>query len=318
MQTTWEHAAGDFDDFLIGDSGSATLAISGGASLSNGSVILGNQPGGDGHLTIAGTGSLLSATDVQNGAGGTGRITLDGGSIGASTVHVGNGRLEGSGLVTANVVNAGRVAPGTSSVPLGQINVEGDFFQEPGGTIEIEIGAAGSDLLSISGVAVLDGTLEVTLDAGFTPAPGSSLVVVDYGELATTFAMIDTPALEGDLTLAAVYGLTELSLVATLPGDANLDFAVDRADAAVVLKHLGLSAGATFEQGDFDGDGAVGLADLALLQAYFGQSVVLSPSAQAVPEPGCAWLLLAGWFFLPRQRRAAGSERSQEKSRIIW
>jgi hypothetical protein len=48
----------------------------------------------------------------------------------------------------------------------------------------------------------------------------------------------------------------------SIPGDANLDGTVDRRDLAIVARHLGATCGTTFEQGDFDGDGAVSTIDM--------------------------------------------------------
>jgi hypothetical protein len=50
------------------------------------------------------------------------------------------------------------------------------------------------------------------------------------------------------------------------PGDANLDGRVDRADAEIVTRHLGLTGGAAWTDGDFTGEGRVELHDLAIVQ----------------------------------------------------
>ena len=73
---------------------------------------------------------------------------------------------------------------------------------------------------------------------------------------------------------------------------------VDRTDAALFAQHFGTSTGRIWTTGDFNGDGATTLADLALLQSHIGQFVTPSPSAAAsaaaVPEPSTAALLLCG------------------------
>ncbi|MCC5829936.1 MAG: PKD domain-containing protein [Phycisphaeraceae bacterium] len=66
--------------------------------------------------------------------------------------------------------------------------------------------------------------------------------------------------------------LLEDVLVA-LPGDANLDGVVDDSDLAIVQANL-LMSGAGFTDGDFTGDGRVGLRDAFLLLEHHGQSVV--------------------------------------------
>lgn len=54
------------------------------------------------------------------------------------------------------------------------------------------------------------------------------------------------------------------------PGDVNGDGSVGLADLATLLANFGTAQGATLEMGDLDGDGDVDLADLATLLANFG------------------------------------------------
>jgi len=49
------------------------------------------------------------------------------------------------------------------------------------------------------------------------------------------------------------------------PGDANFDYKVDMLDFAILAANWNVSSGATWEMGDFDGDGAVGSADFSIL-----------------------------------------------------
>jgi hypothetical protein len=76
--------------------------------------------------------------------------------------------------------------------------------------------------------------------------------------------------------------VTLLSLFA--PGDANGDQFVDRADAAILARNLGMTTGALWSHGDFDYNQRVDLLDLALLQANFGQGPV-GPNSSPIPEP---------------------------------
>jgi hypothetical protein len=89
----------------------------------------------------------------------------------------------------------------------------------------------------------------------------------------------------------------------SLPGDLNLDGAVNRADLALLVGNYGLTAGATGVQGDMNGDGRVALTDMMLLR-----SMMTSPggSPDAVPEPS-AYLVscmgLAAAAFARSRRR---------------
>jgi len=80
--------------------------------------------------------------------------------------------------------------------------------------------------------------------------------------------------------------------IATANADANADGQVDRADTAVLAANYGRRNGATYWQGDFDGDGMVGLSDLAIMKAHLGEGV--AGSAAAVPEPSAVVLAVVG------------------------
>jgi hypothetical protein len=94
-----------------------------------------------------------------------------------------------------------------------------------------------------------------------------------------------------------------------VPGDANGDDVVDRADLAILTSHYGTTTGATFADGDFTGDGRVGLADLTILKNNFGNTASPangSPTA-TVPEPSTLWLTLVVWSWLSCRRKWRGS-----------
>jgi uncharacterized protein YkwD len=80
-----------------------------------------------------------------------------------------------------------------------------------------------------------------------------------------------------------------------IPGDANMDGAVNVADVVILTTNLGKSNGAMWGQGNFDLDGAVTIRDLQILQAHL---TTPSPSpglpATAIPEPVSAILAAIG------------------------
>ncbi len=85
----------------------------------------------------------------------------------------------------------------------------------------------------------------------------------------------------------------------SLPGDMDGDGDVDRQDAMLFGRVLGAESNPPGGPGDFDGDGLIGLADLAMLQAYLGQTLPDSAfSSATVPEPSSV-LLLVGAFLIP-------------------
>jgi hypothetical protein len=110
----------------------------------------------------------------------------------SAPTFVNGGRIEGAGQVIAPaIVNAGRIAPGSSP---GLLTIDSDLQMETTSALEIEIDGALAgdfDVLAIKGDASLGGELSVARLAGYTPALGDSFTVmtmagVRSGEFATT------------------------------------------------------------------------------------------------------------------------------------
>jgi len=81
-----------------------------------------------------------------------------------------------------------------------------------------------------------------------------------------------------------------------IPGDANFDGKVNKADAAILGQCWGRT-GATWIMGDFNRDGRVGAADAAILTANWGYD---ASETTGVPEPTLyiLYILLAGATLL--------------------
>jgi hypothetical protein len=80
----------------------------------------------------------------------------------------------------------------------------------------------------------------------------------------------------------------------TLPGDADFDGDVDRADAEIVRNNLGMTDSPQFTDGDFDFSGRVDGDDLLAMLLRFGRPQATFHSAgqaAAVPEPTTLVLL---------------------------
>lgn len=125
-------------------------------------------------------------------------------------------------------------------------------------------------------------------------------------------------------TLVAFEITSEVADPATA-GDANLDGLVDAADVAVFAQSYGALSGGRWEDGDFDGDGAVTLGDLALLASHLpvaevNQATQTEPKTDlvATPEPGgmvlavasMTALLGAGWLLRRKRGRQIAAKRS--------
>jgi hypothetical protein len=61
--------------------------------------------------------------------------------------------------------------------------------------------------------------------------------------------------------------------IVVLPGDYNRNNWVDGSDLLIYQQHVGTTSGATFTQGDANGDGAVNSADNTIWSSNFGQDL---------------------------------------------
>jgi parallel beta-helix repeat protein len=84
---------------------------------------------------------------------------------------------------------------------------------------------------------------------------------------ASTNALYDLTG-DGTVDTADVQFLVS-DLLGTQSGDANLDGRIDRNDARILASYFGQTGAPDWASGDFDGDGNIGLADLAHLQRNF-------------------------------------------------
>jgi len=173
-----------FNDLVV-TSGEFTVAA-GSASINGGTV---NTPGG---FTKLGAGAL-DATSTFNVAG---PANIEGGALivngrftagGGLTVFQ-SALLGGSGVINANVINNGTISPGNSP---GTLTINGDFTQNAGGTLLIEIANLNVfDRLIVTGAASLAGTLQVA-DLGGQLAFGQQYEILQAGSINGTFDDIE-------------------------------------------------------------------------------------------------------------------------------
>lgn len=92
-------------------------------------------------------------------------------------------------------------------------------------------------------------------------------------ELSGTAGQPDAGVLTGgEFTLTGGFWPGASTSPCTTPGDLDGDGAVGLSDLATLLAHFGTTSGAVSADGDLDGDGDVDLEDLAGLLAGFGTS----------------------------------------------
>ena len=143
---------------------------------------------------------------VQSGGAfsNTGTLELGGGAVFTSAgglINDPTGSLCGTGRIVGSVDSSGLIAPGASP---GQLAITGNLTLHSGSVTQMELGGSVRsteyDAMVISGLLAFDGTLDVTPYNGYTPAPGTSFDLFDWGSASGVFAGINLPALVNGLT----------------------------------------------------------------------------------------------------------------------
>ena len=173
-------------------SGSGTLSYDGiGArpSLSNLGIIRTSAANGNTTIGIPLTnrGVITAAYGTLTLSGGytqtAGTTTLNGGTLaGAEAFNIQGGVLSGAGQINAGVINGGSVIPGGMGA-IGVLYIQGPYTQTTTGQLVTELSGLDTtqyDQLLVSGPATLNGSLQIHLRNGFTPAVGNNFTVLTY------------------------------------------------------------------------------------------------------------------------------------------
>jgi hypothetical protein len=261
---------------IVWESGNVTATN--GAQLNNLGGAMFEMQAGD---TFGGTGSfqnagtfLYSNTGVGSfglALGNTGTLDLDGqaGGILALTgqfTHQSTGIIQGNGTLDLTAANVptfdGRVNPGTSP---GIVNIAGDVVMSSLTAANIELGGLNVgteyDQLNVSGAISIDGTLNVTLINGFTPAIGNTFRVLTFTSRSGEFADTTGIDLGGGLALDLVWNATSLDLVVTDASPAPTEQIVFFSDSGGGLDLAVVSVSA-------DGGGLSRVADTGVPTSY--------------------------------------------------
>jgi autotransporter-associated beta strand protein len=255
------------------------------ASNTNGKLINSGSPlVNTGRLNIgtaAAHGGLVSLgfTTLRN----SGTITNNG-TINGNVVNEPGGVVLGDGVINGTVSNSSIVNPGNSP---GTLTINGGFAQSSDGELLIELaGPTSYDQLHVTGDATLNGNLTVRLLDGFIPTVGQSYPILTANAISGTFSSEVFPPV-ANLGFDVIFSAqtVALSVVPALPGDYNVDGAVNAADYVVWRKN----PGGTYTQDDY----SIWRANFgAMIRSGSSQFATLSLSP-VIPEPTSLFLLLS-------------------------
>ncbi len=183
---------------LVGNDGASLVGNDGASLIGNDSAgLIGNDSAGlignDSAGLISDNGAILVGNDGASLAQ-TGAAAL----ISNSTSQFNGGTLSGSGNLVGSVTNAGATfGPGNSP---GMFFISGNFTQNEGGTLSLEIGGTSIrnpreyDQLIISGQATLGGRLVVNTLNGYVTPAGQGVPALFFESRTGTFSRISSNA----------------------------------------------------------------------------------------------------------------------------
>ena len=154
-----------------------------------------------------------------------GLTLLDGGNLAAQAqaVQISGGSLVGFGSITLanaqNLINSSSMSPG---LPVGELDIAGNYQQTASGILNIDIGGyspgTNFDLMTVAaggggGAANLNGTLRVAFTNGFVPTNGATFKFLTAGTRAGTFTTFNFPS--NDFGMQVSYDATSASVKVT-------------------------------------------------------------------------------------------------------
>ncbi len=313
-------------NLYAGYSGTATVTQTGGTNTVAGILCFGYGTASSGAYNL--NGGVLALHGLAAGSG-TALFNFGGGTLRADANFTSNLPVTLTGLNGNATVNTnghavslsgalsgvgGLTKTGSGALTLAGPNNYNGLTTVAGGVLDLlgnSIGTPGAwnPVLNLAGADIQAGKIVFDYAGGTDPAATIKALLTasydggrwDRGEFRCSTATAN------GLTLGWIDDTAnqQVIVMATIPGDFNLDGIVDSQDRAIWASHV--FTGTTWAQGDANYDGTVNGLDRDILAANSLRSVGSSSFAVPVPEPGTIALLAAGLFALlidARRRRA--------------
>ncbi len=281
--------------------GELTLSSNSFANVT-GNLTMTGQMTGAGTLGKSGTGTLrLDAGSVNTGAfsvtAGTLVVANETGSAhgtGSLTIGV-NGTLSGDGSVggTGVTIN-GRLSPTAVASRPRSLRFNSPLTLSSTARVVMDVGLLQPDRVDSTSTVSLDGTLE--LRSTILPADMIPMTILTASAVNGIFDRVEGIEVltETNRALAVTYSANSIIVTKTLPGDANLDGAVEFEDLLRIAANYG-GTGRSWTTADFNGDGLTDFDDLLPIARNYGTSFLGQMGAGPVPSGMLDGSFAADW-----------------------
>jgi len=235
ITNTLTHASGSFGGGSSGSVTTSTWNPTSGVTLDDISLVLaangintltGTIINSAGTASISNQGMLtLDNSTINPALSSLGSLNIKTGSSNtvAGTVNISGGMLSGGGTLIADVNNSGGILA-TGDSP-GILSIVGNYTQGASAIFQAELAGASTagvdyDLLSVTGTATLDGTLDIQLFGGFSGNDGDQFDIISSSDVIGDFASINAPAnpvftASADTPISGIYQLEIIPAVVT-------------------------------------------------------------------------------------------------------
>ncbi len=189
---------------------------------------------------------------------------------GGNQLQLQGGVLNGTGQITGTLNNTGgSIEPGES---LGTLHVQGTLMQSGSGTLVIEIDdELNHDLITVSGSANLGGVLDLQISEDFNPLPNTEIVFLEAGSITGTFdQFLPCDGSKLRIIYDAGEGTVAVRFTESKTGDLDCSSAVGVPDLLLLLAAWGDCNDPETCPADLDENGSVGVPDLLILLANWG------------------------------------------------